>query len=168
MIVYQTNDEGVYVGPVEADESPLEPGVWLIPRGCVEVEPPPIPQGQMAVWSGGAWSVQPIPVPPSEPEVEPPTPQQPVLSFPQLLYGLVKEQWITHAEADAWLVNRTLPAGVDALIAQLPADQQILAKARALQPTAVYLTDEMVQQMGAAQGKTSEEMLAFFTAYSEV
>lgn len=31
--VYQTNAEGYFVGPVQADPSPLEPGVWLIPGG---------------------------------------------------------------------------------------------------------------------------------------
>lgn len=58
MIVYQTNSNGVYLGPTEADPSPLEPGVWLIPGGCVEVEPPMIPPGHVAVWDGGAWSIR--------------------------------------------------------------------------------------------------------------
>ena len=61
MIVYQTNPAGIYLGPVQADESPLEPGVWLIPGGCVETPPPAIPEGQVAVWIDGAWSVVPAP-----------------------------------------------------------------------------------------------------------
>lgn len=61
MIVYQTNSNGVYLGPTEADPSPLEPGVWLIPGGCVDFEPPTIPDGHVAVWDGGAWDVVPEP-----------------------------------------------------------------------------------------------------------
>jgi hypothetical protein len=38
-IVYQTDHLGLYVGETEADESPLEPGEFLIPGGCVE-DPP--------------------------------------------------------------------------------------------------------------------------------
>jgi len=61
--VYQFDDNGVYLFPVEADESPLEPGVYLFPRNTTETEPPKIDQGETAVWSGTAWQVvknQPI------------------------------------------------------------------------------------------------------------
>jgi hypothetical protein len=73
MIVYQTNHEGVYVGPVEADPSPLEPGVWLVPGGAVEHEPPALAEGERARWVGSAWEVLPPPEP--EPEPEQPEPQ---------------------------------------------------------------------------------------------
>ncbi|MFY1867530.1 tail fiber assembly protein [Achromobacter xylosoxidans] len=39
-IVSQLNSEGFYVGPVIADASPLEPGVFLMPGGAVDAEPP--------------------------------------------------------------------------------------------------------------------------------
>lgn len=90
------------------------------------------------------------------------------LTFPQLLFGLVSEGWITEVEADAWLVGRKLPASVDGLIATLPQGQRILAKARALQPTEVSFSDPMVQAMGAAQGKNADQMAAFFTTYARV
>lgn len=69
--VYQTDRNGNYVGPMLADESPLEPGVFLIPAGCVETAPPSIPAGKMARWTGAAWilvnrpGAAPSPVPPS-------------------------------------------------------------------------------------------------------
>lgn len=31
---YQTDSAGIYVGDTVADESPLEPGVWLLPAGA--------------------------------------------------------------------------------------------------------------------------------------
>lgn len=69
-IVYQTNPEGIYIGETLADESPLEPGVWLIPGGCVETPPPVLAEGELAKWDWVAmtWSVIPKP---AEPEPEP-------------------------------------------------------------------------------------------------
>lgn len=55
--VYQTNHLGLYVGAVTADESPLEPGVFLIPGGCVEVAPPEVPEGKAACWNGKRWQL---------------------------------------------------------------------------------------------------------------
>lgn len=55
--VYRLDTAGVYVGPIEADESPLEPGVFLIPAGAVETPPPAPPVGSVARWSGGAWAI---------------------------------------------------------------------------------------------------------------
>lgn len=69
--VYQTDRSGNYVGPMAADASPLEPGVWLIPAGCVEVAPPNAPTGKIARWNGSAWvlvnrpNAAPAPQPPS-------------------------------------------------------------------------------------------------------
>jgi hypothetical protein len=57
--VYQLDASGLYVGPVMAEESPLEPGVYLIPRGCVETAPPQFEDTQVAKWSNGSWAVVP-------------------------------------------------------------------------------------------------------------
>ncbi len=67
MIVYQTNANGVFIGETEADESPLEPGVFHIPGGCVEQAPPAFGEGERARWAEGAWLVEPVP-PAPEPE----------------------------------------------------------------------------------------------------
>ena len=111
-------------------------------------------------YAGGVFTRAPRP----DPEPEP----IPNLTFAQLLFGLVTEGWLTEAEGTAWLVDRTLPAAVEALISTLPANQQLLARARALQPTEVLFSDPMVQAMGAAQGKTVAEMETFFRTYSAV
>lgn len=58
-IVYQTNSDGYYVGPTEADECQLEKGVFHIPAGCVEVEPPVIGDHQCAKWNGQSWDLVP-------------------------------------------------------------------------------------------------------------
>lgn len=53
--VYQTNQLGLYIGTATAEESPLEPGVFLIPGGCVEVAPPNAPEGKIQHWNGKRW-----------------------------------------------------------------------------------------------------------------
>jgi len=56
--VYQTNHLGLYMGPITAEESPLEPGVFLIPSGCVELPPPAeIPEFKAACWIGKNWQL---------------------------------------------------------------------------------------------------------------
>lgn len=56
--VYQTNPQGLYLGTIEAEESPLEPEVFLIPAGCVETPPPgDIPPQKAACWNGKAWQL---------------------------------------------------------------------------------------------------------------
>lgn len=70
MQAYQTDHDGVFVGVVVCDESPMEPGVYLIPAGAVTVPPPATSDGEMAVWNGSGWNVQPIVIEP-EPEIPP-------------------------------------------------------------------------------------------------
>ncbi len=57
-IVTQLDRAGHYVGEASADESPLEPGVWLLPAGCVDVSAPPRetwPPGKWPRWMGKRW-----------------------------------------------------------------------------------------------------------------
>lgn len=89
------------------------------------------------------------------------------LTFAQLLIGLVTEAWITQAEGEAWLAG-TLPLAVTNLIATLPTNEQFIAKAHALRPSEVVRLDPLVASMGAAQGKTMEEIDTFFRTYRNV
>lgn len=54
--VYQTDALGRFTGSTEAEESPLEPGIFLIPGGCVTT-PPPTPDVPLraAYWSQNKW-----------------------------------------------------------------------------------------------------------------
>jgi len=65
MQVYNYSPQnGVYIGVSEADESPLEPGVFLVPAHATTIEPPSTSPTHHAVWVDGVWQVQPIPAPP--------------------------------------------------------------------------------------------------------
>lgn len=55
--VYQIDRAGLLLGQTLADESPLEPGIWLMPAGTVEVEPPECPDGNWPRWDGNSWDV---------------------------------------------------------------------------------------------------------------
>jgi hypothetical protein len=57
-IVSQLDASGYFLGAAVADESPLEPGVYLIPGGCEDVEPPEVPEGQRARLVGGVWQFE--------------------------------------------------------------------------------------------------------------
>lgn len=54
---------GEYIGESEADESPLEPGVFLIPAFATTIEPPPAVEGKKRVFSNETWSLVDIILP---------------------------------------------------------------------------------------------------------
>lgn len=60
-IVYQIDSKGYYMYPVKAYEDPLNPGKYLIPRGCVEQQPPDVSVGKIAHWNGDGWEEVAIP-----------------------------------------------------------------------------------------------------------
>lgn len=77
IIVSQLDAAGLFVCPAVADESPLEPGVFLLPAGCVMAPPPEVPISMRARWDGEKFVLEniPVPEPEPEPEVVPPTPE---------------------------------------------------------------------------------------------
>jgi hypothetical protein len=109
---------GVFIGIDFAQESPLEPGVFLLPAGATFVEPPQVSDGQQAIWNGNSWEVQDIPAPEPEPEIpEPPTPEPEPLTWDRIRaernFLLSQSDWTQLADAplspeqkQAWTVYR--------------------------------------------------------------
>lgn len=89
------------------------------------------------------------------------------LTFAQLLIGLVAEGWISEADGEGWLEG-TLPAAVLGVIASLPPEARFPARARAIRPSVIERTDALVGLLAASEGKTPEEIDAFFTTYAGV
>lgn len=85
----------VFIGVDFAQESPLQPGVFLLPAGATFVEPPKVAEGKQAVWVGESWSVRDIPLPPEpkptpEPEPALPEPEPSVLEPVPVTWGAVR------------------------------------------------------------------------------
>lgn len=72
--VFQTDEQGYFIGITEAYESPLEPGVFHIPAGAHEDEPPYLNEPGVTYWRrvDGAWKLENIPTPPESPPPETP------------------------------------------------------------------------------------------------
>lgn len=64
---------GEYLGTGMADESPLEPGVWLVPANATTSPAPASLAGKVRVWTGSAWAYQDVQdeAQPLDPEFEP-------------------------------------------------------------------------------------------------
>lgn len=56
--VSQLDDDGFFVGIATAFESPLEPGIFHIPKNCVDVPPPDMQSWQKAKYIAGSWVVE--------------------------------------------------------------------------------------------------------------
>lgn len=66
----------VFISEGEADPSPLEEGVWLIPADATDVAPPKIPVGMQAVWEGDKWRTENVPMPPEPEKPKEPTAEE--------------------------------------------------------------------------------------------
>lgn len=55
--VIQLDKEGYFVGFTIADESPLEPGVYLLPADAIDADAPVVPENTRAKWNG-CWTIE--------------------------------------------------------------------------------------------------------------
>ena len=66
MIVYQTDEYGVFVGTTIADQDPKDASNKLMPAGSTDVEPPTTTDEELARWDGYSWTVESLPQPKPE------------------------------------------------------------------------------------------------------
>jgi hypothetical protein len=99
--VIQLDAGGYFVGLTVADESPLEPGVFLIPAGAVDAPVPAIPEGHRAKWEGN-WVFEDIPQPGPEPETPEPDPIE--VTRAQAKSRLIDTDWAMLPDVN--IVNR--------------------------------------------------------------
>ena len=59
--VYSYNESGVYMGTSDAQESPLEPGVYLMPKNSTDIEPPQYKETEeFLLFKDNAWTVHKV------------------------------------------------------------------------------------------------------------
>ena len=59
--VYLFDENNAFAGEYKAQESPLEPGVFLAPIRSTEVVPPTVTRSQYAQWNNSSWVIVDIP-----------------------------------------------------------------------------------------------------------
>lgn len=94
MIVSQLDAHGYFVAAVMADESPLEPGVYLIPGGAVDIPPPSVQPGKRAKLVGDGWAIEDLPSEPGDDAGDPPS-VDPVAALQSLAKSALSESDIT-------------------------------------------------------------------------
>jgi hypothetical protein len=58
MKAYSIDDSGYFIGEIICDQSPLEPGVFLIPRNAITEAPPVFKDKEVPKWDGKKWTVE--------------------------------------------------------------------------------------------------------------
>lgn len=92
--VIQLDANGYFAGVTEADESPLEQGVFLLPAGCIDTTIPTILEGQKAKWEDG-WVFESIP----QNTIEPTYAEKRAAEYPSFADQF---DLIYHEGIDAW------------------------------------------------------------------
>lgn len=105
-IVSQLDAQGYFVGTTTADESPLEPGVFLLPAGTVDVQAPVVTEGKRMKWAG-EWVAEDIPPPQSaDPiQVESPVPTCTPWQIRKALNALGLRQQVEDAVAQSEVLD---------------------------------------------------------------
>ena len=145
--VSQLDANGFFVGTTEADESPLEPGEYLIPGGCIDEPAPTIPEGHRARWAEG-WVFEEIHVP----EVLPEAAAAPLGATQQVTMRQARL-----ALLDAGLLGDVLPA-IDAL----PEPDRSVAKIEWEYSSHVHRHQAFVQSIGVALGLGGDQLDELF------
>jgi hypothetical protein len=145
-IVSQLDSLGYFVAPVVADPSPRQKGAFLIPGGAIDVPPPNIPDGKVALWQGASWAF----VNPPEPEQEIP----PIDGIPQT---------VSMRQARLALLGAELLHLIDPAIAELPEPQRTAASIEWEYAQEVRRNDPLVLMLAPVLGLDDAGLDALFT-----
>jgi hypothetical protein len=73
--VAQLDENGFFISMVDAELSPMESGVYLMPAGAVEAKQPKTPEGKRSRWTGSKWAHEDMPQPEIDDEQAEPYPE---------------------------------------------------------------------------------------------
>lgn len=138
MTKFYADAEGRYLGGYDGAEPPA---------GAIEV--PSAPDDARQAWDGQSWGA----VPPEIPES---------VSRRQILIGMALVGWISEKEAIDALATGARPTAVEAVIDQLPQEEQFPATMKWIGFQTAYRDDAMVAALATAAGKTEQDVDKFF------
>lgn len=95
-IVSQLDAQGYLIGAAVADESPLEPDVFLLPGGCVDAAPIEVPVGKRAKWNGATFDIEDAPAAGAQAETSTLIPDEADQTTLQQIAALEQANPITH------------------------------------------------------------------------
>jgi len=101
MKAFSFDTDGFYVGEVNRQKSPLEPGVWLLPASSTDVQPPECQENEKAMWDGSEWIIV------SLPELE-----QPITEPPRSAQELINDEALSYLAMTDWYIIREVDAGI--------------------------------------------------------
>lgn len=78
----QIDAHGYFIGPAPADESPREPGRYLIPTGAIDAPLPTPGPDQRARWDEAAWVYETVPPPRGE------------APYPSWVFDEAAQEWV--------------------------------------------------------------------------
>ena len=135
---------GEFLGEGQADESPLEPGIFLVPANATLDKPPAARNDQIAVRVDGAWRlidvVQPMPQPPVVPTV------------------------VSMRQARLALLGAGLLATVNAAVAAMPGAAGEAARIEWEYSGEVHRNKALVQALAPVLGLNDAQLDALFVA----
>lgn len=159
MKVYSYHDlTGEFIGAEDADESPLEPGVFLIPAHSTELEPPPPIEGQLRRYIDGKWGYSPIQKPEQPPTDEPKKYVPEEIADWRFFFVMARRGVITEQEAEAAVAVGDIPAALTAFIEQLPSENRPLARIKIKGATVFNRNDPLTIAFGAMFGMSSDDI----------
>lgn len=144
--VIQLDHNGYFIGTTIADESPLEPGVFLLPGNCVDAEFPEVIEGFLARYVDGAFVMEAIPEPEPEPVPEPTIPTV-----------------VTMRQARLALLETGILANVQIAIDSLSEPTKTAATIEWEYSQEVHRDKELVVLLAASLGLTNNDLDALFT-----
>lgn len=160
MLIYNYHPfTGELLGSDVADESPREPGKFLIPAYATEVPPPTPVEGQLIRFVDGAWGYSPITAPETPPTEEPvePEPVDPLdLPIDRLTFWLLAAS----VQVSKWSVRDR--------IAEMPeaTPEEFQAKAEAIawfeEARQYRRNDPILIAMAEAEGISAEQLDALW------
>ena len=151
-------ETNVYLGTSVADESPLEPGVFLFPAYSTNIEPPAHQNGFVRKYVNNSWGYSPIEDVTTTPTEEPINHTPIEISDRQFFHILAIDGLITEEEALAAVKTGESPAAFNTLINSLPLADQFNARMLLEGATTFKRNHPLTDAFGTMYGMTSEQI----------